>query len=120
MARASLVLLKRRHAACFFSGAFELASFRTRPGAAAPWAAALGDSAGRRHALGDAHLIGAFHGDIGHPDTGQCRARAPALVSVNAGAMSLPSPVYALRWFESADARRRVESDAAGETPASS
>ncbi|XP_019713823.1 protein NipSnap homolog 3A [Hippocampus comes] len=71
-------------------GAFELASFRTRPGAAALWAAPLGDSAACRDAGGRARLLAAFHSDIGHLDT-----------------------VYTLRWFESADERRSVESDAA-------
>uniref|UniRef100_A0A3Q3DK29 Protein NipSnap homolog 3A-like n=1 Tax=Hippocampus comes TaxID=109280 RepID=A0A3Q3DK29_HIPCM len=40
-----------------------------------------------------------------------------ARVSVDAGVVSLPLPVYTLRWFESADERRSVESDAAGKSP---
>ncbi|XP_051935312.1 protein NipSnap homolog 3A isoform X2 [Hippocampus zosterae] len=67
-------------------GAFEWASFRTLPGAAALWAAPRGDSA----TCGDARLLAAFRSDIGHLDT-----------------------VYTLRWFESADERRRLESHAA-------
>ncbi|XP_037116366.1 protein NipSnap homolog 3A [Syngnathus acus] len=70
-------------------GVFELASFRTRVGAASVLAASLQDAVASRDSCGHSHLIGAFQSDIGQMDT-----------------------VYALRWFKSADERRQVESEA--------
>ncbi|XP_077388734.1 protein NipSnap homolog 3A isoform X1 [Festucalex cinctus] len=69
-------------------GVFELASFRTRVGAAALWGASLQDAS--RDARGHAHLVAAFQSDIGQLDT-----------------------VYALWWFKSADERHQVQREAA-------
>ncbi|XP_077429495.1 protein NipSnap homolog 3A isoform X2 [Vanacampus margaritifer] len=69
-------------------GVFELASFRTRVGGAALWGACLQDAS--RDACGRTHLVAAFKGNIGQPDT-----------------------VYALRWFKSADERHQAQSETA-------
>ncbi|XP_061542347.1 protein NipSnap homolog 3A [Phycodurus eques] len=71
-------------------GVFELASFRTRPGVAALWGAALRDAVASHEAPGRAHLVAAFYSYVGQLDT-----------------------VYALWWFESVDERSQAERDAA-------
>ncbi|XP_061690419.1 protein NipSnap homolog 3A [Syngnathoides biaculeatus] len=84
---ASLLPWSRICAPPHHGGAFELASFRIRPGGAGLLGAALRDGLEEPRR---AHLVAAFHSDVGQLDT-----------------------VYALRWFESADERRPAESDTA-------
>ncbi|XP_061832529.1 protein NipSnap homolog 3A [Nerophis lumbriciformis] len=70
-------------------GAFELASFKMRPGGPPLWGGSLQQAIASHDAPGHAHLVAAFHSEIGHLDT-----------------------VHALWWFESADKRRQVQGDA--------
>ncbi|XP_054649067.1 protein NipSnap homolog 3A [Dunckerocampus dactyliophorus] len=86
----SLLPWSRLHAPPQEGGAFELASFKMRPGGAALWGRDLQDAITSHDAPGHAHLVAAFRSELGHLDT-----------------------VHALWWFESADKQRQIQRDAA-------